>query len=210
MKIALIGSEPELLCGIGATLRREGEDFMQLNLGLAEIFDDASRSISTGVLIQSNNGLITIGEAKSRIRAILPTSLDLIVCCSRLTPSDQIALIECGASKVITPLSWSALHIAERILGEIVLTRSIATNASSALRGGTRVMQELFANIKKLAPLSEPILLLGETGTGKELVAQEIHRQSGRTEFVPINCPELSPELLGSELFGHERGSFTN
>jgi DNA-binding NtrC family response regulator len=62
-----------------------------------------------------------------------------------------------------------------------------------------------------LSPLDEPILILGETGTGKELVARELHRQSGRPNiFLPINCAELSPELLGSELFGHEKGAFTN
>jgi DNA-binding NtrC family response regulator len=70
----------------------------------------------------------------------------------------------------------------------------------------------LYQHIQKVAPLSEPVLILGETGTGKELVAREIHNRSGRPtdRFLPINCAELSSDLLGSELFGHERGAFTN
>jgi DNA-binding NtrC family response regulator len=55
-----------------------------------------------------------------------------------------------------------------------------------------------------------PVLIVGETGTGKELVAESIHRVSGRTgAFVPMNCGSLSTELATSELFGHEKGSFT-
>jgi len=72
-------------------------------------------------------------------------------------------------------------------------------------------MQELFKNISTLAPLDEAVLIIGETGTGKELVAGELHRLSTRQDpMLTINCPELTPELLGSELFGHEKGAFTN
>jgi DNA-binding NtrC family response regulator len=71
-------------------------------------------------------------------------------------------------------------------------------------------MQDLYRRLEKVAPLAEPVLILGETGTGKELVAGEIHRRSGRKgELLAINCAALTPELLESELFGHERGAFS-
>jgi DNA-binding NtrC family response regulator len=71
-------------------------------------------------------------------------------------------------------------------------------------------MHELYEQIDKIAPLATPVLIVGETGTGKELVAESIHRASGRVgEFVAVNCGSLSRELAGSELFGHEKGSFT-
>jgi two-component system response regulator HydG len=71
-------------------------------------------------------------------------------------------------------------------------------------------MRELYTELATIAPLSDPILILGETGTGKELVAREVHRLSARHDkFVPVNCGELSNELAGSDLFGHKRGSFT-
>lgn len=72
-------------------------------------------------------------------------------------------------------------------------------------------MQNIFALIEKAAKVDLPVLIRGETGTGKELVAWEIHTRSARKEqpFVPINMGAIPPELLGSELFGHEKGSFT-
>jgi DNA-binding NtrC family response regulator len=71
-------------------------------------------------------------------------------------------------------------------------------------------MQALFAQIERLAPGTISILILGETGVGKEVVAEQIHRRSQRKgRFIPINCAALTESLLESELFGHERGAFT-
>lgn len=71
-------------------------------------------------------------------------------------------------------------------------------------------MQALYRQIEKIAPIDSAVFIVGETGTGKELVAEEIHRQSQCSgEFVAVNCGSLSRELAGSELFGHEKGSFT-
>lgn len=87
-----------------------------------------------------------------------------------------------------------------------------ATAQTSAMVGSSRVMQQLRQKIAQVAPTNETVLITGESGVGKELVAQAIHAQSQRDQgpLVSLNCPALSPQLMESELFGHERGAFTN
>jgi len=77
--------------------------------------------------------------------------------------------------------------------------------------GQSDLMRDVFETIKQAAPTQATILIQGESGTGKELVAHAIHQFSTRSKgpFVPVHCAALSPTLLESELFGHEKGSFT-
>jgi DNA-binding NtrC family response regulator len=79
------------------------------------------------------------------------------------------------------------------------------------LIGESAVMQEVFDTIKQVAPTRATVLIQGDSGTGKELVAQALHALSGRpkAKFVAVHCAALTPQLLESELFGHERGAFT-
>ncbi len=79
------------------------------------------------------------------------------------------------------------------------------------LIGKSPAMQDLYQKIQEIAPVDVPVLIEGETGTGKELVAQALHRLSTRKgmPFVALNCAGLTDSLLGSQLFGHKRGSFT-
>jgi DNA-binding NtrC family response regulator len=85
-----------------------------------------------------------------------------------------------------------------------------ASDDNFGLVGDSRAIRRLRGEIAKIAPCDVPVLLTGETGTGKELVARALHRASGRRgPLVAVNCGAVAPELLASQLFGHERGSFT-
>ena len=79
------------------------------------------------------------------------------------------------------------------------------------LLGASAPMQELYGMLNRVAPTEASVLLIGESGTGKDLAAQTIHLLSRRSKapFLPLNCGAVSPTLIESELFGHESGSFT-
>jgi len=77
--------------------------------------------------------------------------------------------------------------------------------------GSSEALRRVLAEVSKVAPADSTVLISGETGTGKELIARAIHNRSNRSSraFIRVNCAAISPSLIASELFGHERGSFT-
>ena len=90
-------------------------------------------------------------------------------------------------------------------------TRLKAIEGSTELVGRTPAMQQVATLIERVAPTDSSVLVLGETGTGKELVARRVHELSARSEmpFVPVNCGALPEHLVESEFFGHRKGAFT-
>jgi DNA-binding NtrC family response regulator/signal transduction histidine kinase len=77
--------------------------------------------------------------------------------------------------------------------------------------GSSKTLQTVLSRVSKVAPTDSTVLISGETGTGKELIARAIHKRSKRSgrAFVSVNCAALAPGLISSELFGHEKGAFT-
>lgn len=110
--------------------------------------------------------------------------------------------------------SWSVVFSGESEGGEkeTVVRKGVKPPpAFCGIIGQSEPMKRVFAMIEKVAPTMATVLILGETGSGKELAARAIHELSPRLRgpFVPINCGSISPQLVESELFGHERGAFT-
>ena len=99
------------------------------------------------------------------------------------------------------------LLLENRVLQEEIVERSIYEE----IVGSSSSLQKVLAAIEKVASTDSTVLITGETGTGKELIAHAIHRRSPRSEraLVKVNCAALSAELIASELFGHEKGAFT-
>jgi DNA-binding NtrC family response regulator len=121
-------------------------------------------------------------------------------------------------------LSGPSVSYLTKPIGSTELLRTVETDTDTetpstsdggnlhfgCLIGESPAMLTVYEQIEKVAGTPSPVLILGETGTGKELVAESIHRASGRPgQFVAVNCGSLSRELAASELFGHEKGSFT-
>lgn len=103
------------------------------------------------------------------------------------------------------------VYVADLEREYLAMQQSQRIEAFDGMLGFSPQMQGVFTVIRKVAPTSAPVLILGESGTGKEMIAQALHRRSPQKDgpFVGINCNAIPENLLESELFGHEKGSFT-
>jgi DNA-binding NtrC family response regulator len=153
-----------------------------------------------------------------RIRAERP-ALPVIIMTAHSTVARAVEAMKVGATDFITkPFELDhLLLVVQRALGREDLRREVETLRSEI---GSRyapavtsspAMLKAIDTVKKAAESDATILLLGESGVGKDLLARSIHGWSPRSEklFVPVSCVALSEELLESELFGHEKGAFT-
>ena len=104
-----------------------------------------------------------------------------------------------------------AFHVAQLECELREMQQAARSNVFEGMLSTSAVMRGVFESIRKVATTNAPVLLLGESGTGKEMAAQAIHQSSARKKgpFVAINCSAIPETLLESELFGHEKGSFT-
>jgi len=105
----------------------------------------------------------------------------------------------------------NALRLGETALVFEPVSRAGRPGPTDGLIGKSPAMRELADLIQRVAPSNATVTILGESGTGKEMVARALHARSERASqpFIPVNCAALSPALMESELFGHERGAFT-
>ncbi len=132
-----------------------------------------------------------------------------------------VAAIEAGAFWYIEkPLKGAVLRaLLDRALGRVrdqkqvaALTRQLReTGKLGDLVGQSKAMQDVMRLVEQVSPSSASVLITGETGSGKEILARTIHRLSPRTDrpFIAINCSAIPESLMESEIFGHERGAFT-
>ncbi len=140
------------------------------------------------------------GDVKDAVEAIKEGAWDFLV---KDTPFDG-TVIKAAITKLRTVRSLRRENIAARLGG-------FAHTHDQIVPGQSPAWQKLMAQVAQVAPANAPVLIQGETGSGKEVVARTLHAQSRRAAgpFLAVNCGAVSRELLESELFGHEKGSFT-
>jgi len=168
------------------------------------------------LVLPDGNGLELLREATSRELAT-----QVIVITGHASLESSIEAMRHGATDyLLKPINLSHLRgMLSRVARPPELTAEVKDLRSELrslghfgrLVGGSPPMQRLYDQLARVAPTGATVLITGESGTGKEIVAQTIHEVSRRRlrPFLAINCGAISPHLIESELFGHEKGSFT-
>ena len=200
-------------------LPRLGHDVTVCPDGIAAIRALEKGSYDAALLDLRMPGLTGI-EVLGKIRQLSPDT-QVIILTGQATVDTAVQALRLGAFDYLTkPCKWAELEV---ILNRVAERRDLANRASGlevrlkAVEGTPLIVGETtsMASVRKLidtiAPTDAAVMILGETGTGKELVARNLHDRSKRAghAFIPVNCGALPENLVESELFGHRKGAFT-
>ena len=217
-KILVAEDEPTLREGIATAFRDRGwqvEEAVDGEAAIARLEQEVYDVLVTDYKMPGSNGL----EVVKRCKMLNETTVALMMTAFGTVDSAVDAMKAGTFDYVLKPFDLEELEMkVERALEHRRLVsrlqaydREVVLPKFENIVGESPQMQEVFRTIEKVARSNATILILGETGVGKELVAEALHRNSSRAEgpFVKMNCAALHENLLESELFGHERGSFT-
>jgi DNA-binding NtrC family response regulator len=175
-------------------------------------------AIITDLMMPGMSGLEFIRALAEQVRRV-----SIIFLTGQATLETAVQAIKLGAYDYLPkPLEPQRLRaVLEKGLKQVSLARETDAlrqrlesplGSYGALIGKSAPMRQLYQRITQVAATEAPVLVSGESGTGKELVARTLHDLSPRREgeFLPLNCSAISPNLIESELFGHEKGAFTS
>jgi DNA-binding NtrC family response regulator len=208
---------------------------------LLVVDDDHAFRVSTAALLRADGHEVDVApDASAAAEALRARTYDLVLLDVRMPGIDGIQFVETlriwGEKVPVLMISGygtvesavRALHVgADDFLtkpvepdvlsarvGELLERRPVSAQDDGAIPGmigRTAAMRSVFAAVRRVAPQDTTVLITGETGTGKELVARALHKLSPRASapFIAVNCAALGEGVLESELFGHVKGSFT-
>jgi DNA-binding NtrC family response regulator len=176
------------------------------------------QAIVTDLMMPGMSGLEFVKALGERVQQVA-----IIVLTGQATIETAVQAIKLGAYDYLPkPVEPERLRSAlEKGLKQLTLAREAGAlrqrlesplGSYGGLIGKSAPMRQLYHQLTQIAPTDAAVLVSGESGTGKELVARTLHDLSPRRDeaFLPLNCPAISPTLMESELFGHEKGAFTN
>ena len=216
--ILIIDDEPQIRKLLSRMMELEGYEVFQAadcQSTLKQLKLHNPQVVLCVVFLPDGNGV----DMVTTIKKLYP-ELEVILLTAHGNIPDGVQAIKNGAFDYITkgddnnkiiPLISRAMAQAKKNVGEKVKTEETQSFSFDAIKGKSEGMQQAVALARKVSATDVTVLLTGETGTGKEVFAQAIHRNSLRKEnaFVAVNCSAFSKDLLESEIFGHKAGSFT-
>src|SRR5213082_147666 len=218
-RILIVEDEDNARKGYEQLLQRWGYDVLGVGSAeevLAKFAGYQPDTLIADVELPGMNGLDLLKQLGPDLHGV-----PAIIITGKGNDERAVAAIEAGAFWYIEkPLKGPVLRaLLDRALSKVRDSRQLAvlqrqlreTGRLGELVGGTKPMQEVMRIVEMAAPSSASVLITGETGSGKEIVARTIHRLSPRAggPFVAINCSAIPESLMESEIFGHERGAFT-
>lgn len=217
-RVLLVDDDPEAIEWLSELIRSEGYTVAavdSLKAARIHLTRSTPELILTDLMLPDGQGIELLADFGSR------PAPAIVVVTGYASIESAIEAMRAGATDyLIKPLDHQRLRgILSRMPKTEVLREEIGELRSELIRlgrfghmlGNSPAMRRIYNQIDRVAPTSATVLLIGESGTGKEVVAQTLHDLSRRKRqpFLPLNCGAVSPQLIESELFGHEKGSFT-
>lgn len=218
-RILVVDDEEDLRLGLAETLQGEGHQVETAGDGWAALEQARSSHFDLALVdlkMPGPDGMIVLDQLKQ----LSPKTL-VVVITGHATVESAVAAMKLGAYDYLSkPFKLDQVRLVVRRAAEQKRlsdeNRRLRQEVESYHRfeqivGKSACMQELFRAIEKAAPTNSTVLISGETGTGKDLVARALHQRSPRAKgpLVPISCGAIPEALLESELFGHVKGAFT-
>ncbi|HEU4416194.1 MAG TPA: sigma-54 dependent transcriptional regulator [Candidatus Angelobacter sp.] len=216
--LVIIDDNPRSLEFLQAALSRDGVEILSASdpeEGLDLVFTHRPQIVMTDLVMPGITGL----EVLQRVNEFDP-AIDVILMTAHYTTDTAVEAIRKGAADYLNkPIALAVLRDRVGRLIDTALQRQQILKVDDDLResaqfeglvGRSPQMWQVFSRIRRIAPHFRTVLVTGETGTGKDLVAQALHKLSpGKGKFVVLNCSAVVETLFESELFGHVRGAFT-
>jgi two-component system, NtrC family, response regulator AtoC len=215
--VLVVEDELEVRRYLDMALKCHGYDVALAEDGLkaVDFLRDNHKSVAAvllDVIMPLKDGI----QALREIRQFNP-DLPVVVISSAVSPDKIVEAMKCGATDFLAkPISHEELCTAlQKALpggwqpGPVIAPDTDETDLSSFVANGTE--DAFISTVRKVAPTQVPVIIQGETGTGKEVLARYLHANSNRSDrpFLKLNCAALPSELVESELFGYDRGAFT-
>jgi two-component system response regulator AtoC len=206
------------LAGLAELVAREGfsvASAASLREARTRMLEQRPDVVLLDLQLPDGNGMDLFEDVKSR------ATTEVVLITGHASIESSIEALRLGAADyLIKPVNIKQLKaILSRVARPADLKSEIGALRDELRRlgrfgqllGTSTPMQRVYDQIERVAPTAATVLITGESGTGKELVAQTLHGLSRRRKqlFLPVNCGAISPQLIESEMFGHEKGSFT-